>query len=186
MHGLSLPEWVLAATVIALGLGFPITLVLAWVFDVNAGRVETAGPRPRAGLLLHLIAPGVVLGAPGIAWYLVLRPAARAPSAAKDVRATLDAAPPASEARAAPSIAVLPLVNMSKDPDQEYSPTASRRSCSTCSPRSPACASPPAPPPSPSRARTRTWRRSGRSCTSPTFSRAACAGRAIGCASPRS
>ena len=46
MHGLGLPEWVLAATVIALGIGFPITLVLAWVFDVNSGRIETSGPRP--------------------------------------------------------------------------------------------------------------------------------------------
>lgn len=54
MHGLSLPEWVLAATVIALGLGFPITLVLAWVFDVNAGRIETTGPRPPARLLIML------------------------------------------------------------------------------------------------------------------------------------
>jgi len=69
MHGLSLPEWVLAATVIALGIGFPITLVLAWVFDVNAGRVESTGPRLPARILLLLIAVGVALGAPGVGWY---------------------------------------------------------------------------------------------------------------------
>jgi len=43
MHGLGLPEWVLSATVIGLGVGFPLALVLAWVFDLKGGRIETTG-----------------------------------------------------------------------------------------------------------------------------------------------
>ena len=102
MHGLNLPEWVLGATVIGLGLGFPVTLVLAWIFDVNAGRVETTAPRPSPRRVLLLAAAGLALGAPGIGWYFYQRH--RAPAA------------PALTA----SIAVLPLLNLSGDPAQEY------------------------------------------------------------------
>src|SRR4051812_11841376 len=69
MHGLSLPEWVLKATVLALGLGFPLTLVLAWAFDVKGGRIERAGA-PRGRGLLVLIALGAGIAAPGVGWYL--------------------------------------------------------------------------------------------------------------------
>src|SRR6266852_4304712 len=68
MHGLNLPEWVLKATVVALGLGFPFTLVLAWAFDVKGGRIESAGA-PRGRWLLVLLALGVAIGAPGVGWY---------------------------------------------------------------------------------------------------------------------
>src|SRR5260370_20463222 len=83
MHGLSLPEWVLTATVVGLGLGFPFTLVLAWIFDVKGGRIETTGPAPPARPLLLLVSLGVALGAPGVAWDLwksLRRPAAAADS----------------------------------------------------------------------------------------------------------
>src|SRR5216684_8609360 len=46
MHGLQLPEWVLSAVVIALGVGFPITVVLAWVFDLKMTGVERTAPSP--------------------------------------------------------------------------------------------------------------------------------------------
>src|SRR5438105_8679131 len=67
MHGLNLPEWVLKATVIGLGIGFPFTLVLAWAFDVKGGRIERAGA-PRGRLLAALLLLGVVLAAPGVGW----------------------------------------------------------------------------------------------------------------------
>jgi len=104
MHGLSLPEWVLTATVVGLGLGFPFTLVLAWIFDVKGGRIETTGPAPRARLLLVLVALGVALGAPGVAWYFWRAHRATA------VRA----------AEATPSIAVLPFADLSPGKDQDW------------------------------------------------------------------
>src|SRR5260370_9074515 len=104
MHGLSLPEWVLTATVVGLGLGFPFTLVLAWIFDVKGGRIETTGPAPRARLLLVLVALGVALGAPGVAWYFW----------------KAHRAPPAPAAEAPPSIAVLPFANLSPGKDQDW------------------------------------------------------------------
>lgn len=103
MHGLNLPEWVLTATVVALGVGFPFTLVLAWIFDVKGGRIETVGPAPRARILLLLVGLGIVLGAPGVAWYFWK--SHRAPAAAGD---------------AAPSVAVLPFADLSPAKDQDW------------------------------------------------------------------
>ena len=57
MHGLNLPEWVLTATVVGLGLGFPFTLVLAWIFDVKGGRIETTvrqDPSIIGGLIIRI------------------------------------------------------------------------------------------------------------------------------------
>src|SRR5439155_23265699 len=40
MHGLALPEWLLKAVVIGLGLGLPITILLAWAYDINPHGIE--------------------------------------------------------------------------------------------------------------------------------------------------
>jgi TolB-like protein/Tfp pilus assembly protein PilF len=107
MHGLGLPEWTLAATVVALGLGFPVTLVLAWIFDVREGRVEKTDPRPRTRALVLLVAAGLVLGAPGVAWFFWR--AHRAPATAATV-----------EVEGPPSVAVLAFTDLSPAKDQEY------------------------------------------------------------------
>jgi serine/threonine-protein kinase len=109
MHGLKLPEWTLSFVVIALAVGFPVTLVLAWVFDLSSGGIERTLPVRPEGLgavRLALIVAGVTIAAlvPAAAWQFT-RPG-RAP-----------AAPPAP---AAPSVAVLPFVNMSPSKDDEY------------------------------------------------------------------
>ena len=104
MHGLNLPEWVLKATVVGLGLGFPLTLVLAWVFDVRDGRIESTAPRTRPRMLLLLVALGIALGAPGVGWYLW-----------KSHRAA-----PSPGAEASPSIAVLPFADLSPGKDQDW------------------------------------------------------------------
>src|SRR5205823_4743768 len=101
MHGLDLPNWVLSATVIALGLGFPFALVLAWAFDVKGGRIERAGA-PRGRLLVALVIAGVVLGAPGVAWYFW--------------RTHRVAAAPEGP----PSVAVLPFADLSPAKDQDW------------------------------------------------------------------
>ena len=106
MHGLRWPDAVLSYVVAALALGFPIVVSLAWIFDVNQGRIERAAPAqglrgPRLALLL--VGIGVLAAVPGSVWYFYVRAIHR----------------PASE-RPAPSIAVLPFVNLSSDKEQEY------------------------------------------------------------------
>ena len=102
MHGLHWSEAVLSYAVVALAVGFPIVVTLAWIFDVNAGRLErtvpaAGGPRgARLALLLGLT--GLLAAAPGVLWYVVFR-APSVPSNAQ-LRATLERCPrPRTSAR---------------------------------------------------------------------------------------
>jgi TolB-like protein len=104
MHGLHWPEAVLSYVVVALAIGFPLVVTLAWIFDVNAGRIErTAGAPVRPVLALVLVGISLLAASPGLYYYLVVRGRRAAPAAAEG-----------------PSIAVLPLVNLSSDKEQEY------------------------------------------------------------------
>ncbi|HWE23834.1 MAG TPA: hypothetical protein VG496_07825 [Myxococcales bacterium] len=109
MHGLRWPDAVLQYVVVALATGFPLVVSLAWIFDVNASGIErtpASGPVRGARLAVILVAIGAFAAAPGLLYYLVLR-----------ARPT---PPVARGAAAAPSIAVLPLVNLSRDAEQDY------------------------------------------------------------------
>ena len=122
MHGLHWPDAVLTWVVAGLALGFPVVVALAWVFDINAGRIERTGPAAGwrgmrlAGLLAGI---GVLAAIPGVAWYFVLRPGAAAQQGEAVGRAASDAASPPSDIQAL-SIAVMPLMDMSPGKDQEY------------------------------------------------------------------
>ncbi|HVP66826.1 MAG TPA: hypothetical protein VMT17_06145 [Anaeromyxobacteraceae bacterium] len=123
MHALDLPEWTLKLVVALLGLGFPATVVLAWIFDIGKGGIERTPPNPppeasspgrhlrgaRLALVLFLL--GALAATPGLAYYFLWharRAGAEAPAADRVAEST------------APSIAVLPFVDMSVKHDQEY------------------------------------------------------------------
>ena len=112
MHGLDLPGWTLKAVIWALAVGFPVALILAWLFDLTAQGVKrtpsAAGPVAisfsRRRLAALLVAVGLVGALPGVGWYLWKQSGERG-------QATTTVAP---------SIAVLPFADMSPQHDQEY------------------------------------------------------------------
>ena len=96
------PPWVLRVFIFVVMLGFPIALIFAWVFDVTAEGLKAA-PGSRASAGFFLVAGGLALLA--VAWYFKGQPSYRA-----------DDVP----ARAGPSVAVLPFVNIGGKPEEEY------------------------------------------------------------------
>ena len=109
MHGLHWPDDLFSYVVVALAVGFPIVVSLAWIFDVKAGRIERmaaapAGPRG-ARLGMMLVGIGLLAAAPGVIWFFVVRGAAK---------------PALGAAATTASIAVLPFADMSAGKDQEY------------------------------------------------------------------
>jgi TolB-like protein len=116
LPSLGVPGWAMSLIVVLLTLGFPVALVLAWALEltpdgVRATPASTAGDhdQPPPSLLgkrtvfvsALLVALGIGLGA---GWFLRNAPAPEE----------------ASRTPVSKSIAVLPFVNMSADPEQEY------------------------------------------------------------------
>jgi serine/threonine-protein kinase len=123
MHGLHLPEWTLSFVVVLLGLGFPVTLLLSWTFDLTATGVERTAPEAgvglRGGRLGWLLAGlGLLAAAPGLAWYGLRM--AGGPGQAAAGEAPAPGGSGEATAPGGPSIAVLPFADLSPGHDQEY------------------------------------------------------------------
>ena len=110
-----IPNWALRLIVLAIIIGFPIALVIAWAFELTPQgikRTETADAMPAATrkkkhVWIYVVVIGVLLS---IGLFLLGRYSA------------VNGAPRQSEAATVPdkSIAVLPFDNLSRDPDNAY------------------------------------------------------------------
>ncbi len=97
---LALPEWAPRLVTFLILLGFPIALVLAWIFDLTPEGVQVTEGRAGSKRFYAIVAGLLVVT---LAWFLY------------DGR---DHAPESVvDARVAPSIAVLPFAVLSQDPD---------------------------------------------------------------------
>jgi serine/threonine-protein kinase len=113
------PPWALRIFILVLLLGFPISLLFAWAFDVTPEGLKAE--HAQAGNK-RLVVFAVALVALAFAWYFKGQPTVREalgerpPAAA----ATRPAAAPDATPTDPLSIAVLPFVDMSQGKDQEY------------------------------------------------------------------
>ena len=100
MPAFDAPGWALRTFILIAMLGFPVALVMAWVFDVAPDGLVKVERNDRSSLMFFSIA--VALAALSLVWYWYGQPATR--DGAVDDR----------------SIAVLPFENMSGDAANEY------------------------------------------------------------------
>ncbi len=102
---LYLPNWVMTAMVAGVVIGFPIAVVLAWLFDIGPNGVVRTKPRSASGITVILASIGLlVLGTAGLVVIVV--------PGADLAEETL---PNELSAPIANSIAVLPFLNLSAD-----------------------------------------------------------------------
>ncbi len=114
---LALPEWFQRVVIVLLAIGFPIALIISWAFEMTPqGLVKTAevdkdhSITPQTGRKIDkLIIGGLALA---VVFLLVDRFAIEGESPGKVV--------PEAEAGQVASIAVLPFLNLSGDPKQNY------------------------------------------------------------------
>ena len=99
------PPWVLRVFILAALLGFPIAVVMAWMFDITPGGVRLDTSTSGSNRLFALAALLVVLA---LGWYFYGQPSFRKGDAATPIKADQN------------SIAVLPFVNMSGKADEDY------------------------------------------------------------------
>ena len=109
------PAWVMKVFVALVAAGFPIALILAWAFELTPQGIQRAADAgaarksPRSGWIVLVAITAVAAAAVGL-WQWQSRPGEKLPSSAAE--------PPASAEMK--SVAVLPFVNMSGDPANEY------------------------------------------------------------------
>src|SRR5437773_3013450 len=111
---LDIPNWAIRLVILLTALGFPIALIIAWAFELTPEGIrrtedaDAAGQRSRGGIWMALV---VIAAALSLGLFFLGRYSAR------------NATPRPSETATAvsgKSIAVLPLVNESGDPKDEY------------------------------------------------------------------
>jgi len=112
------PEWILPLVITAVALGFPVALVLAWVFDIKGGAIKKAPESTVATLsranrrrVWLLAAVGLIMSALAIGGYWLWHPWRKA---------VLQPPPATMPAILEKSVAVLPFENLSSDPDNAY------------------------------------------------------------------
>jgi TolB-like protein len=123
LPALHLPDWTLTFLVIVILAGFPLALIVAWAFELTPEGIkrETAvdpaeSVRQATGRKLDFIIIGILILA--VAFLLVDNYVLNAEP--KQAEVTAEQIFAAKRSARQKSIAVLPFVNMSSDPEQEY------------------------------------------------------------------
>jgi len=118
-----IPNWAVRLAILLLILGFPVALALAWAFEITPEGIKRAEDvlpnesiKRKPGRKLVGISVALALAAAGLLAFQMLRPSLMKDSAKRSMPLPATAAPAIPEK----SIAVLPMVNSSDDPANEY------------------------------------------------------------------
>jgi serine/threonine-protein kinase len=119
-----IPNWVVRLVVLLLVIGFPIALIIAWAFEVTSEGIkrteaaDAAGLRSHGGAWIYVVLIGAALS---VGLFFVGRYTA-GHATARPASEELRRGKQSESATAGPdkSIAVLPLINESGDPKDEY------------------------------------------------------------------
>lgn len=105
---LSLPDWVDTLVIVLLAVGFPITVIMSWAFNLTAeGLVRDSGPSEKStGRTIEFVLIGLLVIAVGWLVYRDVSPSSDVSADNPDVLPN--------------SVAVLPLDNLSPNPDNAY------------------------------------------------------------------
>lgn len=110
LPALGVPDWAMTFLVVFLLVGFPIAMVLAWIFDVSPTGIQRTEPSPEAVVAPQIqfrmraaFGVAVLLAMGGLGYLLYERGLGRAEAAGKHT-----------------SIAVLPFTNLSGDASKDY------------------------------------------------------------------
>jgi TolB-like protein/Tfp pilus assembly protein PilF len=121
---LDIPNWAIRLVILLTALGFPIALIIAWAFELTPEGIrrtedaDAAGQRSRGGIWMALvvIAAALSLGLFFLGRYSAGNARSRNPASRSSGAASSEAVTAVPEK----SVAVLPLLNESGDPKDEY------------------------------------------------------------------
>jgi len=121
---LDIPNWAIRLVILLTALGFPIALIIAWAFELTPEGIrrtedaDAAGQRSRGGIWMALV---VIAAALSLGLFFLGRySAGNARSQSPALRGSRVASSEAVTAIPEKSVAVLPLLNESGDPKDEY------------------------------------------------------------------
>src|SRR6266550_2171369 len=121
---LEIPNWAIRLIILAIAIGFPVALIIAWAFELTPEGIrrtedaDAAGQRSRGGIWMALV---VIAAALSLGLFFLGRyTAGNAQSQNPDLRGSGLASSEAVTALPEKSVAVLPLLNESGDPKDEY------------------------------------------------------------------
>ena len=129
LENITAPGWIMQIFMLALAIGFPIALIFAWAFEMTPEGIKKEKDVDRSSSIAsktgrkldRSIIVVLVLAVVFLLYKQINQTSLIAPRAGVNQSALATEASNASEAESGPvTIAVLPFVNMSSDPEQEY------------------------------------------------------------------